>query len=263
MDETKGYKVLVIDPEWQLIEAYLAHYLNDEVRVALDGREGLTAAEQDPPDLIILGLVLPDLHGYEVYRRLRMIPALQHVPVLFQSADTQRRVYPEAQRLGAAGYLRKPYRLPEELLAARDAALRGDTYYPTLPAALLKSWWTRIVVWFEHSWCRTIMSLFRIWWNYSLEFSIKATQLLVQFELYRRSTRRARRRAGRIDTGKAIELEARFRELIGPNLREFWIEGYKQPPEIMHLMGIWSVLLFFSGRWGDPNEPSSILPITK
>ena len=135
MNETKGYKVLVIgaEPEMgELIEFILARGRNDEVKFALGGREGLAVAEQEPPDLIILDVMMPDLNGWEVYRRLRMVPALQNVPVLFQSPMSPEMVYPEAQRLGAVGFVRQPYG-PQELLAARDAALRGDTYYPPLP----------------------------------------------------------------------------------------------------------------------------------
>ena len=76
--------------------------------------------------------MMPDLDGWEVYLRLREVPVLRNVPVLFQAAIASERVYPEAQRIGAAGYVREPYG-PQELLAARDAALRGDTYYPPLP----------------------------------------------------------------------------------------------------------------------------------
>lgn len=135
MNETKGYRVLVIgsEPETgKLIELILARGRNDKVKFTLGGREGLAVAEQEPPDLIILDVMMLDLNGWEVYRRLRMIPALQNVPVLFQSPMSPETAYPEAQRLGAAGYVRQPYS-PQELLAARDAALRGDTYYPPLP----------------------------------------------------------------------------------------------------------------------------------
>jgi len=134
MDEIKGYRVLVIcfdPPIGKLIEHILARERHDKVRVAPRGHQGLAAAEQEPPSLIILGLLLPDLDGFEVYRRLRMIPALQNVPVLFQSADSRKSTYLKAQRLGAAGYVPVPF-LIQDLLVARDVALRGDTYYPPL-----------------------------------------------------------------------------------------------------------------------------------
>jgi len=135
MAETTGSKVLVIDDEpeiGELIRLILDWGRTDEVKSALGGRQGLIAAEQDPPDLIILDIMLPDLDGYEVYQRLRKIPALHNVPILFQSAKSPQIVYPKAQQLGAIGYILLPY-TPQELLAARDAALMGKPYYPPLP----------------------------------------------------------------------------------------------------------------------------------
>ena len=127
-------RVLVIDDEPELIDLIrlmLVRFRNDEVIGAYGGQEGIEKAEQNPPDLIILDLMMPGLTGYEVYEHLQAIPALQHIPVLFQSARPRWVAYPDAQRLDAAGYLCEPYR-PQDLLAARDAALRGETYYPPI-----------------------------------------------------------------------------------------------------------------------------------
>jgi DNA-binding response OmpR family regulator len=130
--DEKGRRVLVIDDNpgiGDLIQTILGRGRNDEVRYAGGGRRGLAAAEQDPPDLIILNTTMPDSSGIEVCRQLRAIPVLEQTPVLFQTAWDQARSYPEAQRLGAAGCLTLPIG-PHELLAARDAALEGETYYP-------------------------------------------------------------------------------------------------------------------------------------
>ena len=134
MSETTGRRVLVIDDEPELIDLIklmLARSRNDQVIAACGGQEGLVKAQQDPPDLIILDLMMPGLNGYEVYERLQAIPALQRIPVLFQSARPRWVAYPEAQRLGAVGYLCEPYG-PQDLITARDAALNGETYYPPI-----------------------------------------------------------------------------------------------------------------------------------
>ncbi|MFQ6102353.1 MAG: response regulator transcription factor, partial [Anaerolineae bacterium] len=71
--EAKGCKVLVIDDEpemGELIKLVLGRGRNDEVKCAVGGRQGLVVAEQDPQDLIILDIMMPDIHGYEVYERL-------------------------------------------------------------------------------------------------------------------------------------------------------------------------------------------------
>jgi len=128
----KGCKVLLIDDEPELLELIqfiLRHRRDDSVRYVNSGQRGLMVAEQDPPDLVILDIMMPDIDGYEVCRRIKGMPALWNVPVLFQTARAPADVIPEAKRLGAAGCITEPYG-PQELLAARDAVLRGETYYP-------------------------------------------------------------------------------------------------------------------------------------
>ncbi len=101
----------------------------DQVRIALDEHIGLVLAEQDPPDLILLDSEF--LHD-EVYQQFKRLPALQNVPILLINPRPPYAVCQQAQRLGAAGYLCKPFEV-KDLLAARDAVLRGDTYYPPMP----------------------------------------------------------------------------------------------------------------------------------
>ena len=102
---------------------------NDQIIAAYGGREGLVKAEQDPPDLIILDIMMPELDGWEVYARLKAIPSLGNTPVLFQAGLASSRAYPLVKQAGAQGYLCQPYG-SQDLLAARDAALKGETYYP-------------------------------------------------------------------------------------------------------------------------------------
>jgi CheY-like chemotaxis protein len=130
--DKEGHRVLVIDDKpdiGDVIQVVLGRGRNDQVRFAHGGRRGVAAAGQDPPDLILLNITLSELDGSEVYQQIRAVPALERVPVLVQTAWDQGRSYPEAQRLGAVGCLTLPL-APEEILAARDAALGGDTYYP-------------------------------------------------------------------------------------------------------------------------------------
>jgi CheY-like chemotaxis protein len=123
---------LLVDDEPELLELIqfiLRHRRDDSVRYVNNGQRGLMVAEQDPPDLIILDIMMPDIDGFEVCRRIKGMPTLWNVPVLFQTARALADVIPEAKRLGAAGCITEPYG-PHELLAARDAVLRGETYYP-------------------------------------------------------------------------------------------------------------------------------------
>ena len=134
MDTPRSCKVLVIDDMREMEEMMgllLSHERDDRVTFAHGGLEGVALAEQQPPELIILDLMMPDLPGYQVFQRLRSMPALQNVPVLLLTVVPPQMVYEEAKRLGIAGYVCKPFEFPT-LLAARDALLRGETYYPTL-----------------------------------------------------------------------------------------------------------------------------------
>ena len=104
---------------------------NDVVKAVSNGWEGLALAGQERPDVVLARLMLPELDGYEICRRFKAAPTLEHIPILLCAAKPPRDVYPEAQRCGAAGYLYEPFR-PNELVTALDTVLRGGTYYPPL-----------------------------------------------------------------------------------------------------------------------------------
>ncbi|MBL8669991.1 MAG: response regulator transcription factor [Alphaproteobacteria bacterium] len=115
-------RVLIIDDDRSL-SGMLADYLAADgfrVAAAADGTEGLRRAKAEAPDAVILDVMLPDLDGFEVLRRLR---ANSDVPVLMLTArgeDTDRIVGLE---IGADDYLPKPFN-PRELLARLKAVLR-------------------------------------------------------------------------------------------------------------------------------------------
>jgi DNA-binding response OmpR family regulator len=113
----------------EMMSLLLGHERDDCVVYAHGGLEGLELAAHHPPQLIILDLMMPDISGYEVVKRLRASPALQNVPVILLTVMPPEMVYAEAQRLGIAGYVCKPFEF-DELLLARDTVLKGETYYP-------------------------------------------------------------------------------------------------------------------------------------
>ncbi len=128
----KSCKVLLIDDEpvlLELLQLILRRRRSDSVRYVNSGHRGIMAAEQDPPDLIILDIMMPDMDGLEVCRRVKATPTLWKIPIVFQTARSLADVVPEAKRLGAVGCVTEPYGTLE-LLEARDAALQGKTYYP-------------------------------------------------------------------------------------------------------------------------------------
>jgi two-component system, OmpR family, KDP operon response regulator KdpE len=119
---TPGPLVLVIEDEFQM-RRFLRTSLGAEgfrVVEAAGGEEGLRAAAQHVPDLVLLDLGLPDLDGTEVTRRLR---EWSEVPVVVISARGRENDKVAALDAGADDYLTKPFGFPE-LLARLRVALR-------------------------------------------------------------------------------------------------------------------------------------------
>ena len=88
---------------------------------ALNGEEGIALVAQQPPDLVLLDIMLPDIDGFEVCRRLRA--AGHTMPILILSARSQEVDKVRGLELGADDYVTKPFSL-RELLARITAALR-------------------------------------------------------------------------------------------------------------------------------------------
>lgn len=116
-------KVLLVEDELKIARA-LKRGLEQErfsVEVATDGAAGLSAAEGDEYDVIILDRMLPELDGMEVCRRLR--EAGDTTPILMLTAKDRVQDRVEGLNAGADDYLVKPFAF-EELLARMRALLR-------------------------------------------------------------------------------------------------------------------------------------------
>jgi two-component system OmpR family response regulator len=120
--EVSAKHVLIVDDERRIREVLEYALDKDGYRVtsAADGAEALAAFERDPPDLVVLDVMLPDLDGLELCRRLRKRGA---TPVLFLSArgDEVDRIV--GLEVGGDDYLTKPFST-RELLARVRAVLR-------------------------------------------------------------------------------------------------------------------------------------------
>ncbi len=83
---------------------------------AQDAESTFVRLRHQIPDLILLDIMMPDVDGFELYRRLREYPPTAEVPVIFISALDDNEAIVRALRLGAVDYIAKPFR-PEEVLA--------------------------------------------------------------------------------------------------------------------------------------------------
>ncbi len=77
------------------------------------GRLALAAAEQEPPDLILLDIIMPEMTGYQVCEQLKANPKLKDIPVMFMSALDEMMDKVRAFEVGGIDYIAKPYQLPE------------------------------------------------------------------------------------------------------------------------------------------------------
>ncbi len=81
-----------------------------EVTAVQDGAALLTQLAYSPPDLMLLDLHMPVLHGLDALRHINSVPSWKDVPVLFLTASGQISNMVQARELGARGYLVKPIR---------------------------------------------------------------------------------------------------------------------------------------------------------
>lgn len=91
---------------------------------AADGVEALEAILSEPPDLVVLDIVMPRMNGYEVCRRLKSDPKTQNVPVVMCSSKGEEFDRYWGMKQGADAYIAKPFQ-PTELVGTVKQLLRG------------------------------------------------------------------------------------------------------------------------------------------
>lgn len=113
---TRRPKVLVVDdePDYLRIAARIAAGAGCAVLTAPTALEGVALAAAEHPDMILLDVGLPDISGFEAARRMRKVPALAKVPIIFFTVRSELDMVAEGLKLGAAGYVLKPFD-PDEL----------------------------------------------------------------------------------------------------------------------------------------------------
>ena len=109
--------VLVVDDDRNMIRVldFAFQQAGFSVMIARDGNEGWTLATGRPPDVAVLDVMMPGVHGYELCRRLRAEPKTEHVKIVFLTARSQPIDEREGLKAGADLFLSKPV-LPSELI---------------------------------------------------------------------------------------------------------------------------------------------------
>ena len=114
-------KIVIADDEPNIVTAleFLLERAGYEVRTASNGDEALAAIAQDPPDLVLLDIMMPVKSGYEVCKRIRDEPQWQHVKVVMLSAKGRDAEVTKGLAMGADLYVTKPFSTRELLSQIR------------------------------------------------------------------------------------------------------------------------------------------------
>ena len=114
-------RVLIVDDDSAFLK--LLHVLLSEEPAAIvaaeDGRTALDLARDEPPDLVLLDVMMPDIDGLTVCRRLRESPATEDVPIIMMTASRDKRARLDAFEAGAVDYINKPIEEAELLARVR------------------------------------------------------------------------------------------------------------------------------------------------
>jgi putative two-component system response regulator len=114
MDLTEKATILVIDDTPDNL-SLMSSLLKDtyKVKVANHGEKGIRIASSDnPPDLILLDIIMPEIDGYEVCRRLKEDPKTRNIPIIFLTAKSEVDDEKRGLELGAVDYITKPISPP-------------------------------------------------------------------------------------------------------------------------------------------------------
>jgi diguanylate cyclase (GGDEF)-like protein len=115
-------RILVVDDEPPIREILKFQLENAgyDVRCAKDGGEGLHMVESDPPDLVLLDLMMPEMDGYEVCRRMKSDYAARHIPIIILTARSELEEKLKGLENGANDYVTKPFSMSELLVRVKN-----------------------------------------------------------------------------------------------------------------------------------------------
>lgn len=104
-------RVLITEDEPNIVESltFILSREGYEVSSVVDGEAALLRLRSDPPDLMILDVMLPKLNGFEVLKQVKSDPALKELPVMVLTAKGQAHDRRMAEEIGASAFVTKPF----------------------------------------------------------------------------------------------------------------------------------------------------------
>jgi PleD family two-component response regulator len=133
--ELADCRVLIVDDIKANVDV-LVQALSGEYKlsVALGGQQALDAVHRSPPDLVLLDIVMPDIDGYEICRRLRAAAATRELPIMFLSSLEDVNDKARGFEVGGNDYLTKPFEILEVKARVRSL-LKAKAYAEAVKAA--------------------------------------------------------------------------------------------------------------------------------
>lgn len=115
-------KVMIVEDEPNIVESLTFVFGREgwQVAAALDGDTAIERLLHEPPDVLVLDVMLPPHSGFEVLKRIRSEPALRHLPVIVLTAKGQETDRHTALRLGADAFVTKPFSNRDIVQQVRD-----------------------------------------------------------------------------------------------------------------------------------------------
>ena len=115
-------KILVVDDSPTEIFQFkeMLENLGHEVITAENGRDGVTMAISEQPDVVLMDIVMPDMNGFQATRQIARAEETKHIPVIIVSSKNQETDKVWGRRQGAKGYITKPVVQADLLSAMKD-----------------------------------------------------------------------------------------------------------------------------------------------
>ena len=134
-------RLLIVEDDTDIANMLRIYFTGQgyDVDIASRGSDALDKTRQVMPHLIILDIMLPDIDGYEVCRRLRMNTRTSHIPVIFLTQKDERSDKLQGLELGADNYITKPFDIEELKLYVQNAIARSERESLTDPQSGLPS----------------------------------------------------------------------------------------------------------------------------
>ncbi|UII76090.1 response regulator [Flagellimonas sp. HMM57] len=104
-------KILIVDDEPNIVMSleYAFKKKDFEVFIARDGKEALEIADKQTPHIILLDIMMPQMDGYETLQKIKENKELKETKIIFLSAKSKLADVEKGMKLGADGYMTKPF----------------------------------------------------------------------------------------------------------------------------------------------------------